>query len=985
MTASLPTRRVERSLGDVGRGLGAVAALFAFLFGVPAALIALAPEYLPAQVPSWSRLRDLVLSPDDGTLLFAVIGAVAWLAWAAFTASVLVEVVAGLRRVRTPRLPFVGSMQSVAARLVATAGVLLAVSWTSGAHAQAAPVVAAVVADTAPSPAVTSGPSAAVDVASATPAATLPVVIVQRGDTLWGIAERHLGSGARYTEIRDLNLGRLQPDGRTLTAADWILPGWTMLLPADAMGVEPTPDSAPISASSDGLGGERVVVQPGDTLWAIAAQHLGDGEQYTEIAKLNRGRPQLDGSALTAPDLIRVGWILELPADGAGAAAQPVPRQDAAPDAAPLPAAAVAPDEAVAPAGLTPSPSTSSLTESPTPGASSEAPSTAGAAAELARDTADDEDYWAIVTDPWFLGFTALGAAGIVGEIARRRHLQQRARRLGETIPLPDRGSPAESAERTLRSAGTPLSIASITMTLANVGCRCFEAGQELPRVGIVLLDEHRLTLQLVEDAPDAVAPFRARDARTWTAAIEDVAAEEPIDDPEQCNPYPVLVTLGQTDDATLIVNLEAAGTLAVAGESHTADEALRALVIEAATSELSGQLCVSVDETLTDLAGVFEPHRLKITADVGCRAEVTVDVRRCLSAQGLDDTLQARGDRQAPDTWLPVTYVENAAAESASEPWSGTTLIVRAEAPGAWTIRIDLSGTAHLKPWDIDFMPQRLADEQLETLKSLLRTSLPPAPGSVPVRTGSIEDEIETLHTIHPVESARDLDPPRVVIKVLGPIEIEGLPETGSNLSPRMRELLVYLALHGPATGAELDDILWDGTRIKHGTRNALVYRTRLRVGEAVLPFADSEGRYRLGDGVSSDWSKLQRFLAEGLADAAESHIDQLAKALSLVRSRPFRGIGGGEFPWADADIQLMTSIITDTAHVLTNLLHEQGRSREALEVAHRGLQFDPFSPALQQDAAAAAEPTSGRIAADSLRPQFSARLLDLDPEAAG
>ena len=70
------------------------------------------------------------------------------------------------------------------------------------------------------------------------PADGLPHVTVQRGDTLWSIAEHHLGAGTRYTEIRDLNINRPQPDGGSLVEADWIMPGWQLLLPADATGTE---------------------------------------------------------------------------------------------------------------------------------------------------------------------------------------------------------------------------------------------------------------------------------------------------------------------------------------------------------------------------------------------------------------------------------------------------------------------------------------------------------------------------------------------------------------------------------------------------------------------------------------------------------------------------------------------------------------------------------------------------------------------------
>ncbi|MCL9796427.1 LysM peptidoglycan-binding domain-containing protein [Frankia sp. AgKG'84/4] len=55
-------------------------------------------------------------------------------------------------------------------------------------------------------------------------------------DTLWGIAERFLGDGLRYREIFDLNEGRTQPDGRTLSKPSLIHAGWVLLLPADAQG-----------------------------------------------------------------------------------------------------------------------------------------------------------------------------------------------------------------------------------------------------------------------------------------------------------------------------------------------------------------------------------------------------------------------------------------------------------------------------------------------------------------------------------------------------------------------------------------------------------------------------------------------------------------------------------------------------------------------------------------------------------------------------
>lgn len=58
--------------------------------------------------------------------------------------------------------------------------------------------------------------------------------VVRRGDSLWGIAERELGSGLRWREIYDLNVGKAQPDGRKLNRPRLIRPGWQLLIPSEA-------------------------------------------------------------------------------------------------------------------------------------------------------------------------------------------------------------------------------------------------------------------------------------------------------------------------------------------------------------------------------------------------------------------------------------------------------------------------------------------------------------------------------------------------------------------------------------------------------------------------------------------------------------------------------------------------------------------------------------------------------------------------------
>jgi DNA-binding SARP family transcriptional activator/nucleoid-associated protein YgaU len=67
----------------------------------------------------------------------------------------------------------------------------------------------------------------------------LSTCFVVPGDTLSEIARDHLGSVDRYPEIFEENVGRIQPDGETLTNPDLIEPGWRLDLPAEPAAAVP--------------------------------------------------------------------------------------------------------------------------------------------------------------------------------------------------------------------------------------------------------------------------------------------------------------------------------------------------------------------------------------------------------------------------------------------------------------------------------------------------------------------------------------------------------------------------------------------------------------------------------------------------------------------------------------------------------------------------------------------------------------------------
>ncbi|NLI05371.1 MAG: LysM peptidoglycan-binding domain-containing protein [Actinomycetaceae bacterium] len=85
---------------------------------------------------------------------------------------------------------------------------------------------------------------------------------VQPGDTLWGIAQKHLQKGERWPEIRDLNistleegLSRFAPDDprRQKELGHWIFPGQEFKLPLEAP--PPVSEGLPVEPPKEPSGG----------------------------------------------------------------------------------------------------------------------------------------------------------------------------------------------------------------------------------------------------------------------------------------------------------------------------------------------------------------------------------------------------------------------------------------------------------------------------------------------------------------------------------------------------------------------------------------------------------------------------------------------------------------------------------------------------------------------------------------------------------
>ena len=116
---------------------------------------------------------------------------------------------------------------------------------------------------------------------------------VQSGDSLWRIAERHLGDGKYYRKIIAANSG--------LTESTILQKGKVLRIPIAG---DPSVAVIETPKSSFSAGTSTYVIQDGDSLWRIAEQKLGNGLRHEEIKLAN---PNVN------LDVLKVGMEIRLP------------------------------------------------------------------------------------------------------------------------------------------------------------------------------------------------------------------------------------------------------------------------------------------------------------------------------------------------------------------------------------------------------------------------------------------------------------------------------------------------------------------------------------------------------------------------------------------------------------------------------------------------------------------------------------------------
>jgi nucleoid-associated protein YgaU len=487
--------------------LGALALLLVLLVGFPALLIT-------AVGNPWPDGGASELALMSNSALMGILASVGWFVWAQLLLCTLWEIPPALRRETdgASRMPIAfGGQQRFMRMLVHT---VLAIGVTSttllGSHAANAQAAAAPplqpVTHVADQPAPGAEAPAVEAPVKANPntdraKAELPRIVTDKGDTMWGLAETHLGDGFRWQEIASLNKGRVMADGRVFNNPRNIEVGWELLLPADATNL---PGKSPETEHT---------VAPTETLSWIALKTTGDADNWPALYEANK---DVIGSD---PNLILPGTPLVLPRAGGAAdgATEDAPRERPAQ----RDDAAEAPDGGEQPTvpGATDSPADEESGGSRDDSAEPEAPATpvdpeqeAGVeeppatstqepTQTVAADAAEaDEDDGISALDALLASAVCL-SAGALGLLLHNRRRQWRWRKTGRMIA----STPDElvEVEASIIEYGTEAQKDAefLDRALRYVSASCKVAGAPLPVLEGAVLGDEDLTLLFAQPA----------------------------------------------------------------------------------------------------------------------------------------------------------------------------------------------------------------------------------------------------------------------------------------------------------------------------------------------------------------------------------------------------------------------------------------------------------------------------------------------------
>ena len=905
---------------------------------------------------------------DNGVAGLAV--AIAWVAWLWLVACVVTEVTAAIRGIRPRSLPCSRTLQAVVAVMVATSVTLLALP-RADPGPQSNSTIELVVDAAAPAGSVllTAPTQPPVEVGGPSNAATgvsAPAYVVQRGDSLWSIAEEHLGSPLRWPEIADINRGVRQPDGFALEAANWLLPGWQLELPRlTAASASPTlgaDSSAPVSPPviiPTPMATQPPVSTPGSIVAGTSAAQPAQSSQ-------------------TAQPTPSIATATSTPADSSSLTTTPTPE-------IPAPGMTVPPPTPTGKAaGASMTPVTRNLQTSSVRDATGSQGAFAAHGDHGSNGSSGSHHNHDI---PIGIGVGVL-SVGLIGVLENMRRAQRRRRPSGMRVRLPD--GDVALLERRLRFSADVDSVDWIDVALRLLTAQSRRSATPVPRVLAITIDSDALELRLDASNPTASlqAPFVSADVPgSWRlprlAEVLSVLQDDPWVvgmDP----PTPALVSVGSTQSGPLLLNLECAGSLRVVGPR--AAELVRAMVLELAASRWSGQLdmvLVGHGDELTDLERVESAGSLaEILPIIRHRAREQADLLASVQQSSVSDARIACGGDAWDMVGLFVTDEAMAANPAAARE------LVEIVGDGASGVVLVVEGSHVATRWLVDVTrepvvleaagmqemvwPQFVDQGTLEEITVLFdvardmdgvdvtappydrieidvlgeipnpptHTSRPTAAGGV----GGFVGDLPISDSSSVVGRAPTLHPEREVqVKILGPVEVTGAAKPFSRAWAF--DLVAYLAMHPRgATTEQWATALWPDRLMAPASLHSTASAARRCLGTSssgIDHLPRSHGRLALHDSVGTDW---EIFVALGRS----ANTDDWGAALDLVRGRPFEGLRSSDWALLEGIVATVEADVVDLAMRYAQVCLEAGASSDAERAARQALRVSPYDERL-------------------------------------
>lgn len=782
------------------------------------------------------------------------------------------------------------------------------------------------------------------------------VVVVQPGDCLSVIAERHLGDWRLDSEIEALNRGRLQPDGRALVDDHWIYPGWVLVMPKDAVGtfvvgVSERASAAAAAPARPAPGAAARRVHP--THWPSPPSEAGPG--------LHRGVP------VTSP-----------PSE----TGLPGPHREV-----PVASPSTGPGRPGAPAALPPPPGRA---PAPSPRPTTGGPWATVVTTQPGRPVPDvhrgdgkrGEDGRPSVTSLDLAGVGALAAGGLIWRLDRARREQAHSRPRGRAFPRSR--PPVEAAERRARAIADRDALSWVDLGLrylsGQVEQLCLDGARSVPSLVLARVGGDGLEVVLSPSPVGRLGWFSNNAQGNALVLDADITLEDLKALAEERWPaWPALVSVGDIDGTTVLINLEHAGSLSVEGPPARVAAVLADFALQLASHPWCDEMLAGL-YTTGDSPWPAQPaglHHIEPPAalDLAEKFDRIGGAHQELAGELALSTLRAVACEALPNVAVAFSGTPPGAlqclAEAAIPERSGISVVGPGPFEGArWRLilaeaqRASLLGQIGPDPlhyeltMNCDLQEVALLSEALGATSD--RDGAPVRDDPIAV-TDALFDEGANRDEVNPAPagSSEGTERGEVEIGILGPVDVAGGDLTALESSRRMAALavLAYMAAHPRAVSAdELAGNLWplDATRDDIGGPQRKTVMNVISRARAVLGYGRggkerlvySSMGYRLSEDVTSDWGRFEHFVTAARRQRGPAAMASLRKALELVRGQPFGGAMSSQFfEWVASEHLDMTlsARVVDVAQDLGEMALDAGDLETVVWAVEKGLQLEP------------------------------------------